>query len=285
MSEQFLQYFINGIITGGILSLPTIGFSLLYKILRFPNFAFGTYLTCGAYSALMVQVGLEQSIFWGFLAAMAATSGVSIAVDQLAFRQLRQRRPLALAIVSIGAVFILENVIRFIWGGGLQYYRIPVYRDMYVLGIHMGREQSIILLASCIFMLLVHGLLKKTRLGKAMRALADNPLLAEIKGIDRERMVILISGVGGALAGASGVFLGIDTVIDPLMGFNVILSIFAAAILGGIGSARGAMGGAMVIGLAEELSLLLIPSTYKSAIGLGIIILILILRPGGFAKR
>jgi branched-chain amino acid transport system permease protein len=95
----------------------------------------------------------------------------------------------------------------------------------------------------------------------------------------------LISGVGGALAGASGVFLGIDTVIDPLMGFNVILSIFAAAILGGIGSARGAMGGAMVIGLAEELSLLLIPSTYKTAVGLGIIILILIVRPGGFTKR
>jgi branched-chain amino acid transport system permease protein len=192
---------------------------------------------------------------------------------------------LALAIVSIGAVFILENVVRFIWGGDIRYYRIPVYRDMNILGIHVGREQSVILLASCFFMLLVHGLLKKTRLGKAMRALADNPLLAEIKGIDRERMVILISGVGGALAGASGVFLGIDTVIDPMMGFNVILSIFAAAILGGIGSARGAMAGAMVIGIAEELSLLFIPSTYKSAIGLGMIILILIIRPGGFTKR
>jgi branched-subunit amino acid ABC-type transport system permease component len=133
-------------------------------------------------------------------------------------------------------------------GGDLRYYKIPVYRDMYFFGIHVGREQSVILLASCFFMLLVHGLLKKTRLGKAMRALADNPLLAEIKGFDRERMVILISGVGGALAGASGVFLGIDTVIDPIMGFNVILSIFAAAI------------------------------------GLGMIILILIIRPGGFTK-
>jgi len=283
--NAFFQYFLNGIITGGILSLPAIGFSLLYKILRFPNFAFGSYLTCGAYTALAVNLVLGGSIVWGFAASLVVTAGVAITVDQLVFRNLRQRRPLTLAIVSIGAVFILENVIRFIWGGGLQYYRIPVYRDMYVLGIHMGREQSIILLASCIFMLLVEGLLKKTRLGKAMRALADNPLLAEIKGIDRERMVILISGVGGALAGASGVFLGIDTVIDPLMGFNVILSIFAAAILGGIGSARGAMGGAMVIGLAEELSLLLIPSTYKSAVGFGIIILILILRPGGFTKR
>ena len=283
--NPFFQYFFNGIITGGILSLPTIGFSLLYKILRFPNFAFGTYLTCGAYIALAVNLDLGGSIFWGFGASLAVTAGVAIAVDQLVFRKLRQRRPLALAIVSIGAVFILENVVRFIWGGDIRYFRIPVYRDMNILGIHVGREQSVILLASCFFMLLVHGLLKKTRLGKAMRALADNPLLAEIKGIDRERMVILISGVGGALAGASGVFLGIDTVIDPMMGFNVILAIFAAAILGGIGSARGAMAGAMVIGIAEELSLLLIPSTYKSAIGLGMIILILIIRPGGFMKR
>ena len=283
--NPFFQYFFNGIISGGILSLPTIGFSLLYKILRFPNFAFGTYLTCGAYIALAVNLDLGGSIFWGFGASLVVTAGVAIAVDQLVFRKLRQRRPLALAIVSIGAVFILENVVRFIWGGDIRYYRIPVYRDMNILGIHVGREQSVILLASCFFMLLVHGLLKKTRLGKAMRALADNPLLAEIKGIDRERMVILISGVGGALAGASGVFLGIDTVIDPMMGFNVILAIFAAAILGGIGSARGAMAGAMVIGIAEELSLLFIPSTYKSAIGLGMIILILIIRPGGFMKR
>lgn len=285
MSEQILQYFINGIITGGILSLPTIGFSLLYKILRFPNFAFGTYLTCGAYSALMVQVGLEQSIFWGFLAAMAATSGVSIAVDQLAFRQLRQRRPLALAIVSIGAVFILENLIRFLWGGGLQHFRVPVSRDIQFLGVHIGREQTLILLAAFIFLFLLHSLLQRTRLGKAMRALADNPMLAEIKGIDRERMIILISGIGGALAGASGVFLGIDTVIEPMMGFNVILSIFAGAILGGIGNARGAMAGALVIGLAEDLSLLLIPSTYKTAVGLGVIVLILIARPTGFVRR
>lgn len=284
MFGQFLQYFLNGIVTGGILALPTIGFSLLYKILRFPNFAFGTYLTCGAYAALAVNVGLGQSIFLGLAAAMVITAAVSIATDQLAFRKLRQRRPLVLAIASIGAFFILENLVRFIWGGDLQHYKIPVYRDVRVLGVHIGREQTAILLASCFLMLIIHTLLKKTRLGKAMRALADNPMLAEIKGIDRERMVILISGIGGALAGASGVFLGVDTVVEPMMGFNVILSIFAAAILGGIGNAGGAMGGAMVIGLAEELSLLFVPPTYKSAVGLGVIILILIARPAGFTK-
>jgi branched-subunit amino acid ABC-type transport system permease component len=282
---NFLQFFFNGLITGGILALPAIGFSLLYKILRFPNFAFGAYLTCGAYTALTVNGVFGQPILVGLIAAMGITAGVGMLVDQAVFRRLRQRRPLTLAIVSIGASFILENLIRFIWGGDLQHFRLPVYRDVNLFGLHLGKEQAAIFLIVCFFMLLVHVLLKATRLGKAMRALADNPNLAEIKGIDTERIILQTSAIGGALAGASGVFLGIDTVIDPLMGFNLILSVFAGAILGGIGSAKGAMAGALIIGLAEELSLLAIPSTYKSAVGLGIILLILLVRPSGFVKK
>jgi branched-chain amino acid transport system permease protein len=282
---NFLQFFFNGLITGGILALPAIGFSLLYRILRFPNFAFGAYLTCGAYAAWTVNGTLGQPILIGLVVAMGTTAAVGMIVDQAAFRRLRQRRPLTLAIVSIGASFILENIVRFIWGGGLQYYRLPVYRDVNLVGLHLGKEQMAIFLIACFFMFLVHVLLKATRLGKAMRALADNPNLAEIKGIDTERIILLTSGIGGALAGASGVFLGMDTIIEPMMGFNLILSVFAGAILGGIGSAKGAMAGALVIGLAEEMSLLAIPSTYKSAVGLGIIILILVLRPSGLVKK
>lgn len=285
MFVKLVQFFFNGLISGGILALPAIGFSLLYKILRFPNFAFGTYLTCGAYAALFVNETLGQPILLAFVAAMATTALLGVAVDQGAFRRLRRRRPLTLAIVSIGASFILENTVRFIWGGGLQHYRLPVYRDITLGNIHLGKEQITILVIASFFMVLVQVLLQRTRLGKAMRALADNPHLAEIKGIDTERIILLTSGIGGALAGASGVFLGVDTVIDPLMGFNLILSVFAGAILGGIGSAKGAMAGALVIGLAEEISLIVLPSTYKSAVGLGIIILILILRPSGFIKN
>lgn len=285
MFLNLLQFFFNGLISGGILALPAIGFSLLYKILKFPNFAFGAYLTCGAYAALTVNGTLGQPILIGLIAAMGTTAFIGMIVDQAAFRRLRKRRPLTLAIVSIGASFILENVVRFIWGGGLQHYRLPVYRDISFIGLHFGKEQMAIFLIACFFMLLVQVLLKATRLGKAMRALADNPNLAEIKGIDTERIILLTSAIGGGLAGASGVFLGVDTIIDPMMGFNIILSVFAGAILGGIGSAKGAMAGALVIGLAEEISLLALPSTYKSAVGLGIIILILVLRPSGLVKK
>ena len=285
MFLNLIQFFFNGLITGGILALPAIGFSLLYKILKFPNFAFGAYLTCGAYAALTVNGTLGQPILIALIAAMGVTAGVGMIVDQGAFRRLRKRRPLTLAIVSIGASFIIENVVRFIWGGDLQHYRLPVYRDVSFFGLHIGKEQIVIFLIACFFMFLVNILLRATRLGKAMRALADNANLAEIKGIETERIILLTSAIGGALAGASGVFLGVDTVIDPMMGFNLILSVFAGAILGGIGSAKGAMAGALVIGLAEEVSLVAIPSTYKSAVGLGIIILILVLRPSGFVKK
>ena len=285
MFLNLIQFFFNGLISGGILALPAVGFSLLYRILKFPNFAFGAYLTCGAYAALTVNGVLGQSILIAFIAGMGITSAVGMIVDQAAFRKLRKRPSLTLAIVSIGVSFILENVIRFIWGGDLQHYRLAVYRDVSFVGLHLGKEQIAILLITCLFMLLVNFLLMGTRLGKAMRALADNANLAEIKGIDAERMILLTSAIGGGLAGASGVFLGVDTVINPMMGFNIILSVFAGAILGGIGSAKGAMAGALVIGLAEEVSLLAFPSTYKSAVALGIIILILILRPSGFVKK
>ncbi len=285
MAPQFFQYLFNGVVSGGILALPTLGFSLLYKILRFPNFAFGTYLTCGAYTALALNVELGQSILAALIAAMVVTAGVGVVIDQLTFRKLRNQRPLAVAIVSIGVVFIMENIARFIWGGGLYYYRIPVHRDLQFLGIHIGKPQMAIFGAALAFMLLVQFLLKKTHLGKAMRALADNPNLAGIKGVHTERMIMITTAIGGGLSGASGVFLGIDTVIEPMMGFSIILSIFAGAILGGIGNARGAMMGAMAIGLAEEISLVALPPTYKSAVGLAIIILILILRPSGFTKR
>ena len=133
-------------------------------------------------------------------------------------------------------------------------------------------------------MILVQVLLKSTRLGKAMRAVADNSTLASVKGIDSEGIILRTSFLGAALTGAAGVMVGIDTTIDPLMGFKLILSIFASAILGGIGSATTAVGGAFFVGLAEEISTIWLPATYKSAIGFGMIVLVLLFRPAGLFR-
>jgi len=285
MTENYLQYIVNGIISGGVLALPAIAFSLLYGILRFANFAIGTYLTAGAYIAYAANVTLGLPIYLAFPITMMVSGFLGAGVDRLAFRPMRNRRPLTLAIVSIGVSFILENVARFIWGNEHKSYNIAVLRGMEWGSLRIGKEQVLILCMALVFMILIQVLLRFTRMGKSMRAVADNPMLASVKGIDSEQVILRTSFIGAALAGIAGMMVGVDTAIDPLMGFKHVLSIFASAILGGIGSATAAAGGAFFVGLAEEVSMIWLPATYKSAIGFGMIVLVVLFRPQGLFGR
>ena len=275
------QYLFNGLVTGGILALPCVAFSLLWKLLRFPNFAVSAYLTIGAFAAFAVNHDLGWRIEWAWLVALAVTGAVAWAVDRLAFRPMRARRPFALAIASIGIAFFLENAVRFVWGNDYRSYDVPVTRALVWQGLRVGREQLMILAMAVVLMVLVQVFLTRTRLGIAMRATADNPVLAAVKGLPTERIVGVATLGGGALAGGAGVFLALDTTIDPLLGTGLIIAVFAAAILGGIGSAPGALLGALIVGIAEEISTLVIPPTYKSAVGFAIILVMLLARPRG----
>jgi len=277
------QYLFNGLVTGGILALPAVAFSVLWKLLRFPNFAVGAYLTIGAFAALAVNHGLGRGIEWAWLCALAVTGTVAWAVDRVVFHPMRDRRPFALAIASIGVTFFLENTVRFIWGNDYRSYDVPVTRALVWQGLRIGREQLMILGVTVLLVVLVQAFLGWTRLGVAMRATANNPLLARVKGLPTERIVGVATLGGGALAGGAGVFLGLDTTIDPLLGSGLIIAVFAAAILGGIGSAPGALLGALIVGVMEETSTLVIPPTYKSAVGFAIILAVLLVRPQGLA--
>jgi branched-subunit amino acid ABC-type transport system permease component len=277
------QYIFNGIVTGGILALPAVAFSLLWRLLRFPNFAVSTYLTVGAFAAFALNRGLGWPIEAAWLAALATTGAVALGVDRVAFRPMRDRRPFALAIASIGVAFVLENAVRFAWGNDYRSYDVPVMRAMNWAGLRVGREQLVILAVAVVLMLLAQLFLVRTRLGIAMRATAENPTLAAIKGISTERVIALATFGGGALAGGAGVFLGLDANVDPLMGAGLIISVFAAAILGGIGSAPGALAGALLVGLIEEVGTLVIPPTYKTAVGFAVILVVLLVRPTGLA--
>ena len=277
------QYVFNGLVTGGILALPAIAFSLLWRLLRFPNFAVSTYLTVGAYVALALNHGLRAPIALAWLGGLAGTGAVALAVDRIAFRPMRDRRPFSLAIASIGVAFVLENVVRFVWGNDFRSYDVPVMRAMSAAGLRIGRDQMLILGVAVVLMALAQAFLLKSRLGIAMRATADNPLLAAVKGVPTERVIAAATFGGGALAGGAGVFLGFDASIDPLMGAGLIISVFAAAILGGVGSAPGALFGALIVGIMEEAGTMLIPPTYKTAIGFAIILVVLLVRPTGLA--
>jgi branched-subunit amino acid ABC-type transport system permease component len=277
----FAPYVVAGIVTASIVVLPAITFSILYGILRFPNFAVGAYLTVGAYVAHAANQGFRWSMPASAVAALGATGALAVAVDRLAFRPRRRSRPLTLLVISIGVAFILENAVRFVWGNDLQSYDVPVRRPWVLGPLRLNADQFWIVGAAGAFTIAVHLLLKLTRIGKAMRATADNADLASVRGIDTERVVAATSFLGGVLSGASGVLLGLDSVLTPLMGWNLLIFVFAAAILGGIGSVYGAMLGAVSIGLVAELSTAFLPASYKGALSFLIMAVLLLFRPRG----
>ena len=285
MIEELLQFVINGVISGGILALPAMAFSLLYGILNFPNFAISAYITAGAFLFYALNVTFHLPFWAALFGALILSGFMGVSVDWAVFRPMRGRRHLTLAIASIGLSFILENIVRFLWGNELRSFDLPIARAFKFGPMRVGKEQLLILLTAVGVMIIVHALLKGTRLGKAMRAVADNPMLAGVKGLDSEQVIRRTSFIGAALAGISGIMVGVDTIVEPLMGFKLVFSVFAAAILGGIGNAAAAVGGAFCVGLAEEVSLIWIPATYKSAVGFGMIVIVLLLRPSGLFNR
>src|SRR5436190_1587246 len=186
-----------------------------------------------------------------------------------------------LAVPAIALTIALENVVRFFFGNELRGYDLPIARDLRIGGVRVGPQQLQNLAVAVVVMAALFAFLAFTRLGKAMRAVADNPMLASIKGIDANVIGRLVNFVGMGLAGLGGMLIGLDTTIDPLTGFRAVLSVFAAAVVGGLGSIPGAVLGALTVGIGEELCLLFLSPDYRSAVGFLAILVVLTLRPRG----
>jgi branched-subunit amino acid ABC-type transport system permease component len=278
---EIAQLVINGVVSGTILAVPAIGFTAIYAVLRFPNFAVASHLTVGAFAGLVANTSLGLPAPAAVLAAFLVAGAVGVASDQIALRPLRPSGALTSAIASVALTIALENVLRFVFGNDLRGFDLPIMRDWRFGGLRVGPQQMENLAMAVVAMAGLFLFLAFTRTGKAMRAVADNPALADIKGIDPERMARLASFVGMGLAGVGGVLLGLDTSIDPLTGFRAILSIFAAAVVGGLGSIPGAVVGALTVGIAEELSLLAFQPAYRTAVGFVAILIVLTIRPRG----
>ncbi|PYO52838.1 MAG: amino acid ABC transporter permease [Candidatus Rokuibacteriota bacterium] len=266
---------------GTILAVPAIGFTAIYAVLRFPNFAIASHLTIGAFAGWLanVSLGLPAALAVGVAFAAAGVAGV--VSDELILKPLRPAGALTTAIAAVALTLVLENVIRFVFGNDLRGYALPIRRDWQVAGLRIAPQQVQNFGLAVVAMTAVFLFLAFTRTGKAMRAVADNPTLASVKGIDTDRVARLTTFVAMGLAGVGGVLLGLDTSIDPLTGFRVILSVFAAAVVGGLGSIPGAVVGALTIGVGEELSLLVLAPAYRTVVGFAAILLVLTLRPRG----
>jgi len=296
-----LELTIYGIVFGSIISLGAIGLSLVFGIIRFANFAHGDLMSMGAYLALfmvtgvLAWIGLPDTNFgslsfgWrmliAFPMAMFVVACIAVALDRILYQKLRRKGsgPVIMAMSSLGAAFILRMIILIFWGADSLFYQPGILRPALELplGIKIRPDQILILITVFTLVILLHLFLQKTKLGKAMRATADNMELALVSGIDTERVIILTWGIGGALAAAGGILYGIDVQLNPYMGWNFLIPLFAATILGTIGNIYGALAGGLIIGVAQQVSTAFMMPTYKPAVAFILMILILLVRPKG----
>lgn len=278
---EIAQVTIYGLVLGSIIVLGAIGLTLTYGILNFANFAHGDMMTLGAYFALFFRFGLGWPLGIALVAAMICGAAVSVLIDKAVYSRLRSRGSITLLIASVGVALITRNVIRTIWGPDNQYYRRGIQFPIRWAGLRIKPDHLWILGVALVLVIGVHLFLRYTKIGKAMRAMADNMDLAMVTGIDTDRVVMWTWIIGTGLSVAAGFLLGLDTQLFPDMGWNLLLPIFAAVILGGIGSPYGAMAGGLIIGLTQELSTLFISTAYKPVVAFVIMIVILLIRPGG----
>jgi len=243
--------------------------------------------------AAALGFGLGQwgalSFGWPFLilltGAMALTAALALGLERGLFGPLRrQGTAIAVVIASFGASLALRSTIAFLWGPEPQYFtrEIAIAREI-LPGVRVTADQLVVLALTAGLMIALHLLLAHTTLGRSMRAASENPALLGATGIDPAVVVRWTCVIGGALAAVAGVFVGLTVQVRPLLGFELLLPLFAAVILGGIGSVYGALAGSLVVGVAEALSVPLVGAEYRAAVAFLVLLVVLVIRPGGIA--
>jgi neutral amino acid transport system permease protein len=279
------QLIFNGIAVGSIIALSAVGLTLTYGILRLSNFAHGDFMTLGAYLTwIFNRNGIN--IWIAMILGAIGTVGAMLISEQLLWKPMRDRRASSttLIIISIGLALFIRNGILLIWGGSSQRYDLPLVQALDVGGVKIAYYRIIVVSLAIAAMLTLHFLLQSSKIGKAMRAVADNIDLARVSGINVERVTIATWIITGILTAFGGAMYGLIANIRPNMGWILILPMFASVILGGIGNPYGALVGALTIGLAQELSVPFLGSEYKLGIALLIMVVILLVRPQGLFR-
>lgn len=299
-NNLLLSLLVRGIMLGGTLALGAVGVTLVFGVLKMANFAHGDLMTVGAYLGLLVMTLLPKgpalapfSFGYEFLVALLLVVPlvglISYGLDRFAFRPLRKRRaqPIMFAMAALGLAFGLRSLVYIFWGADFTFYYIGRARPAVELfaGVRVRPDQLFILGLAAVLIIGVYLLLERTKMGKAMRATADNSDLARVSGIDTNWVVFWTWLIGGGLAAAGGLLYGLDVQLRPEMGWWLLLPLFAAVILGTIGNAYGAMAGALVIGVVWQVSSAFINPAYGHGMAFLVMILVLLVRPEGLFGR
>ena len=286
--SQIGQSGINGIFLGLLLALAALGLSLVFGTTGLTNFAHGELITFGALAAFFFQ----DQLGWAFLPAAVVAVVLSglfgLANDKVLWKPLRGRGTglIAMMIVSIGLSIFLRNVYQYFFGADNHKYTGVPSGQLWNIGSIGVSPKAFYIAVVCVVILVIVSLaVQKTRLGKATRAVSDNPALAASSGIDVDRVISTIWIVGGALAGMSGIFWGLTNGFDYQVGNKILLLTFAAVTLGGLGTIWGTMVGSVIVGLLVELSSIILPPELKYVTALVVLVLILLVRPQGLLGR
>jgi branched-chain amino acid transport system permease protein len=298
------QTLVDGLISGSMIGLGAIGITLTYSILRFANFAHGDMLSWGAYFALAVAGTLSSflpklgesigpfSFGWALpialIASIVLTALLALVIDKLLFARLRARSsvPIILVMAGFGAALTIRSLLEFIFTSKPRYFTeaLQITQPIFA-GARATPDQLLGLALAIVLVVVVHLILTRTAAGRAMRAVSENQALAGLAGIDVARTIRLVWIFGAALAAVAGVMAGVLVQIRPFMGHDLLLPLFAAAILGGIGSVPGAMLAGLIVGLAEAFCVQFIGAEWRAAVSFVILVAILLLRPQGLFGR
>ncbi|AFY38014.1 neutral amino acid ABC transporter membrane protein [[Leptolyngbya] sp. PCC 7376] len=292
---DIIQLVLNGLSVGSILALAAVGLTLTYGILRLSNFAHGDYMTLGAYVTWLCN-SFGLNIWLSMVVGAFGTIGGMLIAEKLLWQPMRDKRATSttLIIISIGLALFIRSGVLFIWGSGNQQYDLPVVKainltEMFGLpeafgDIRIAYYRVVVMVMTLLVILGLHFVLQNSKIGKAMRAVADNIDLARVSGVDVERVVLWTWVITGSLTAIAGSMYGLITTVRPNMGWFLILPMFASVILGGIGNPYGAIAGAFVIGVAQEVSVAFLGPDYKLGVALLIMVALLFIRPQGLFK-
>ncbi len=285
-------YLVPGLTIGSIYALGAVGISMLFGILRFAHFAHGDLMTIGGYGVLTAVWLLPFHPFVLLPFGIALAVAAALTVDRIFYRPLRGLPTIYMVISSFGVALIFRSLSQLFWSSGNQVF-IPGIRPPLVLfdTFRIAALHAQVIVITLVIAAALHLFLTRSRMGRSMRAMSDEPDLAEMAGLDTAKIVRWTWIIGASLAATAGVFAGMDTSMHPNLGWNLLLPMFAATVLGGIGKPMGAIAGGLIIGVAEELATYpwigiepLISPSYKSAVAFGIMVLLLIFRPQGLFR-
>ena len=296
MATRALQLLVGGIVFSLLLAMASLGLSMIFGTTGLTNFAHGELITFGALAAFAVDQlpgdisvsGANVTVVVAVIAAFVLSAVFGWVNDALLWKPLRKRGTgvVAMMIVSIGLSIFLRNIYQYFAGGDSKNYSQFSSPRPYTIGpILITSKELIVIALSTVVLALAVLALQRTRTGKAMRAVADNPALAASSGINVERVISVVWIGGAALAGLSGVLLGLTQGFDYQIGFKILLLVFAAVVLGGLGTIWGALFGSFIIGIFIEVSTLVVPAELKFVGALFVLIVVLLVRPQGLLGR